>query len=520
MSDQEITPPPAPFRPKDPIRRKTSSSSGPNLGQLAMPLAILGAVVFIPLWVWFFWRVEPGPGEIAILVRKTGKELPSGQILATEPGQKGIQLEVLAEGRWFKNPYTWGWEYGQITDVPPGKLAVLTRLYGNDLQDGQILAPEGYKGIVPEVLRPGKYRINPHAFGVQLFDAKTIRPGYGGVTTSLTGADVLNGDVPEEDRNTFLVKEGMKGVRPDILDAGTYYLNPYMVVVTDVNLQSQRFEMSGDDAISFLTLDGFTVNVEGTIEYALMREKAAQLTHQVGDMEDILKKIVLPKARGFSRIEGSKNPAKNYIAGDTRQKFQDNLEAHLVAQCRAWGVDIKSVLIRNIKPPDEIASIIRDREVAVQDAVKYGQQIEQAKSEAELVKQEMLALQNKAKVEADTSRIRAVIAAEQEREVRLTRANRDLEVARLENAAAKAQADAKLLKAKAEGDVIRMKNEAEATVIASQVKAFGKGIHFARYTFYERAGPKIRSVLSGDGEEGLGGVLRAFVPAAAKGGAE
>jgi hypothetical protein len=138
---------------------------------------------------------------------------------------------------------------------------VLTRLYGRELEGGLILAPEGFKGIVPEVLRPGKYRINPYAYGLQQYDAKTIRPGYGGVMTSLTGLDVLNGEVPEADRNTFLVQEGMKGVLPGILDAGTYYLNPYMVMVTEVNLQSQRFEMSGEDAISFLTLDGFTVNV-------------------------------------------------------------------------------------------------------------------------------------------------------------------------------------------------------------------------------------------------------------------
>jgi regulator of protease activity HflC (stomatin/prohibitin superfamily) len=520
MDDQEFTPPPMPTQFGDPIRKRRAATKGPGLGFLAVPLAILAAVLFVPMWVWFFWRIEPGPGEIAILIRKTGANLPSGQILALEEGQKGIQLDVLAEGRFFRNPYTWGWRMAKITDIPAGKLGVLARLYGEELQGGQILAPEGYKGIVPEVLRPGKYRINPYAYGVQLFDAITIRPGFGGVMTTLTGLDVLNGEVPEEDRNTFLVKEGMKGVRPDILDAGTYYLNPYMVVVTEVNLQSQRFELSGEDAISFLTLDGFTVNVEGTIEYALMRDQASRLTHQVGDMEDILKKIVLPKARGFSRIEGSKNPAKNYIAGTTRQKFQDNLETHLIAQCMVWGVEIKSVLIRNITPPDAIASIIRDREVAVQDANKYGQQIEQAKSEAELVKQEMLAVQNKEKVEADTQRIRAVIAADQEREVRLTRANRDLEVAKLENAAAKAQAEAKLLQATAEGNVIRMRYEAEAGVIADRVKAFGTGLNLARYTFYERAGPKIRSILSGDQADGLGGLLKAYVPAAAKGGAQ
>ncbi len=504
----------------DPIHRRRGKLRGPGLGILSLPIVIAALILFLPIWFWFFWRIEPGPGPIAILIRKTGMELPSGQILALEEGQKGIQLDVLAEGRYFRNPYTWGWKYSRITDIPPGKLGVLTRLYGQELTDGRILAPEGCKGIVPEVLRPGKYRINPYAYGVQMFDAITIRPGFGGVMTSLTGADVLDGDVPEDARNTFLVTDGMKGVKPEILDAGTYYLNPYMVVVTEVNLQSQRFELSGEDAISFLTLDGFTVNVEGTIEYALMRDKAAKLTHQVGDMEDILKKIVLPKARGFSRIEGSKNPAKNYIAGTTRQQFQDNLETHLMTQCRSWGVEIKSVLIRNITPPDAIASIIRDREVAVQDAAKYGQQIEQAKSEAELTKQEMLAVQNKEKVEAETQRIRAVIAAEKEREVKLTRANRDLEVAKLENAAAKAQAEAKILQATAEGNVIRMRYEAEAGVIADRVEAFGTGLNLARYAFYERVGPKIRSILSGDQADGLGGLLKAYVPAAAKGGAQ
>lgn len=520
MNDPEFAPPPMPEHAHLPLRGRAPPPAGPGLKLLAMPLAILAVVLILPLWFWIFCRIEPGPGEIAILIRKTGKDLPSGQILALEKDQKGIQLDVLAEGRYFRNPYYWGWRIAKITDIPPGKLGVLTRLYGKELAGGQILAPESCKGIVPEVLRPGAYRINPYAYGVQQFDAITIRPGYGGVMTSLTGTDVLDGQVPAADRNTFLVAEGMKGVKPEILDAGTYYLNPYMVVVTEVNLQSQRFELSGDDAISFLTLDGFTVNVEGTIEYALMRDQAARLTHQVGDMDDILKKIVLPKARGFSRIEGSKNPAKNYIAGTTRQMFQNSLEAHLKAQCKPWGVDIKSVLVRNITPPDAIASIIRDREVAVQDANKYGMQIEQAKSEAELVKQEMLAVQNKEKVEADTLRIRAVIAAEQEREVKLTRANRDLEVARLENAAAKAQAEAKLLQAKAEGDVIRMKNEAEANVIGSQVQAFGTGMNLARYVFYGKIGPKIKSILSGDQPDGLGGLLKAYVPAAAKGGAQ
>jgi len=320
-----------------PWQRLPKPSLPGNPGRLAGFGLGLGLLSFLPLFVWLFCRIEPGPGEIAILIRKTGEDLPSGAIIASKPEQKGIQFEVLPEGRYFRNPYTWGWEIARITDIPAGKLGVPTRLYGKDLPPGEIIAGDDCsqsglndaKGIVAAVLRPGKYRINPYACGIQLFDAISIRPGAVGVVTSLVGRDVLDGQLPSEARNTYLVGENMKGVVPGVLDPGTYYLNPYLYNVVEVTLQSQRFVLGGEDAISFLTLDGFNVQVEGTIEFGIERGHAALITHQVGDMEDVLKKLILPRARGFSRIEGSKHPAINFIVGETRQRFQDNLEQHL-----------------------------------------------------------------------------------------------------------------------------------------------------------------------------------------------
>jgi len=476
-------------------------------------LAITVAILFgLPVWFLFWWLVNVDSDEIAILIKKTGKDLPSGEIIATDPGHKGIQPDVLAEGWHVRNPYTWGWEKASITDIPAGKLGVLIRLYGKDLEAGRIIAPDGYKGIVREVLRPGKYRINPYAYSVEINNAITIKPGSVGVVSHLTGDDVLTADVAEEKRNEFLVDSTMKGVQKEVLDPGTYYLNPYMFEVAEVTLQSQRFEMSGDDSITFLTSDGFTISVEGTIEYAIKRGHVSLITHQVGDMDDVLKKIILPRARGFSRIEGSKHPAKNFITGDTRQQFQNNLESHLRKLCEQWGVDIRSVLIRNITPPDQIASIIRDREVAVQTAKKYEQQIEQAKSQAELTRQEMLAQQKKAKVEADTIKIKAVIKAQQEQSVKLTAANRELEVAKIENEASIAQAEAVMLGAGAEREVVRMKNEAEAEVLSSQIKAYGTGVNFARQIFYSKIGPQVESILGADSENSLGGLFLPYVP--------
>ncbi len=501
----EQKPPPVPW--------KTSGSTFSAIGLSFGAIIVVGLILFLPIFIWFFCRIEPGPDQIAILIRKTGKDLPSGQILALHEGEKGIQSDVLPEGRYFKNPYVWDWKIARATDIPAGKLGVKTRLYGEDLGPGDIIASgENTKGIVGEVLTPGKYRINPFAYSVELFDAISIKPGSVGVVTSLVGKDMLNSDIPAELRNQMLVAEGMKGVIKEVLDPGTYYLNPYVVNVAEVNLQSQRFEMSGEDAISFLTVDGFTVNVEGTIEYAISRENAAFLTHRVGDLDDVLKKTILPRARGFSRIEGSKHPAINFIVGETRQKFQNDLETHLREKCAEWGVDIRSVLIRNIQPPDEIASVIRDREVAVQNAIKFDQQIDQAKSKAELVKQEMLAQQNKEKVEAETIKIRAVISAQQEQSVQVTAANRELEVIRIENDAATFQAKAILAQAEAERDVVKFNNEAQAAVMANQVRAFGTGMNFARYAFYQKIGPRVVSVLSSDQKDGIGAVFQPFLP--------
>ena len=163
--------------------------------------------------------------------------------------------------------------------------------------------------------------------------------------------------------------------------------------------------------------------------------------------------------------------------------------------------------------PDQIASISRDRELAVQDAKKYTQQIEQAKSQAELAKQEMLAQQNKEKVEADTSRIRAVINAKQGQAVQVVSATKDLEVAKVRNEASLFQAEAVTLKAQGEQMAIRANNEAQAAVLTSQAQALDGGMNLARYVFYQRLGPRIQSILSSDDKQGLGAIFGSYLPA-------
>ena len=472
-------------------------------------LGILPILIVLFLgWIWFFCRIEPSSGEIAILIRKTGQDLPSGQIIATTAKQKGIQLDVLPEGRYFRNPYTWDWKIEKITDIPAGKLGVMMRQFGKDLSPGQIIAGDQEKGILSEILTPGKYRINPYAYTVYLFDAITIHPGCVGIVTNLVGKDVLFGEAPES-VNTFLTKPGEKGVQSDVLDPGTYYLNPYLVQVTEVNLQSQRFDFSGKDAINFLSFDGFNITVEGTIEWAIKRESASMITVRVGDFEDILNKIIMPRARGFSRIEGSKKFAAEYISGATRQEFQDNLLKHLKDTCEERGVLIISALIRNIVPPQEIAGPIREKEIAVQDRRKYEQQIIEAQSAAELGKQDQLAIQNKEKVEQETVKIKALIEVKQIQSVAVTKAQKNLEVAKIENQAADFKVQAKQAAGEAKRDVIHMNNLANSKIFQEYVNAFGSGWNYANYTFADKFGPKVHFIF-GEEEGSLGKFFKKY----------
>ena len=518
--DADIIPPPLPnesrrSRRTTPPPPRNSSQASQRQPRPSVPsgcsfgFLIFIAVLVFPIWIWYWWRIEPDNGQIAILIKKTGKNLPVERIIADSPEYKGIQLDVLPEGRFFRNPYTWSWVVTKATDIPAGKFGVLVRRFGKDLPGGEIIAPDkDSKGIVREVLGTGKHRINPYAYEVKLFDDIKIAPGHVGVVTSLCGEDILSSPATDDTLSDkgFLVGKDSKGVQREILKEGTHRINPYLFAVSVVNIQSQRFEFSGDDAIMFLTLDGFPVTVEGTLEFNLSVDKVALLTHEVGDMDDIMQKLILPSAHGFFRIEGSKKTATEFIVGESRQTFQDSLEIYLSSVCTNWGVSLNSVLIRDILVPQQIASIIRDRELAGQESLRIAQQIVQAQSQAELEKQKALAEQNRAKVAADTDRIRQTITAEQSKVEKTIAARTELEVALVQLEATRADAEALLKLAEADRRVIEAQNKANADVLRQQVAVYDNEADYVRAKLYEKTAPNIQSVLTSDNGGGLFGL--------------
>ena len=198
------------------------------------PVALLLAVVWGG-WLWFFCRFYVAPDKMAIVTAKTGTPLPPGQLLA-QPGQQGIQAAPLAEGRHFLNPVFHDWEILPAIVIPAGKVGIVTAKVGDELPEGVFIADEGQKGIRRGVLGPGKYRLNPYGYAVEIVDAISIPIGYVGVITSLSGTQPADG---------AFAGPGQKGVRSDILQPGLYYVNPKELKVDVLEIGLNQVSLLG-----------------------------------------------------------------------------------------------------------------------------------------------------------------------------------------------------------------------------------------------------------------------------------
>jgi len=494
-------------RPSIPPRRV------PWLGSLLIAVLLLvGAVGAV---FWLVIRVEVKANEILILVNKTGRTVPTElqpefadqvvlypeliKAIVAQTGKtedhvrqryKGIRYEVLAEGRYFPNPYFYQRIIAPATVVSDNEVGVLIRKYGKPLPFPKTVATEpDERGPVATILMPGRHNINLLAYEVQKFPAIQIPEGHVGVVTLLSGTDPVQ-------KNTYTVEPGEKGVQRKTFPPGLEYYNPYLERIEIVDVRSHKYDMLSSDAIHFPSNDSFTITIEGTIEWAIRPDRVAEVTVAYGDEDDILNKIILPNARSISRIQGSKLKAREFIGGKTRTALQDRLLAELKKECWQQGIDIKSALVRDIQPPAEITTPISERERADQEIEQFTNEMAEAKAQALLVEQQERQEQNKAVGDARRDVVSVVKEAEQHKVVAVTEAQQALSVAKLNLEAAEKQADALRSRGRAEANVVLFDLKAKADPLAMAVKAFGDGETYAQLFFIQKVAPAIKSILS------------------------
>ena len=511
-----VPPPPGDGGYSDPPPMRVIELSPPNIPKFALLLllALILAGLGVGYW-WFVQRIEVPAEHVLILMRRTGSTLPSvdpngdllpehlrdqvvlypemleelKEITGYERTYKGIVYEPLPEGRYFYDPFLWERMIVPAVVIGQDECGILIRKYGSALPPGKSVATEPYeRGPIAKVLEPGRHNINPLAFDIKRVPRVEIEAGHVGVTT------LLYGEKPENP-NAWVVVEGEQGVQPDVRPAGRYYLNPYVERVDKIDVRSRTLDLNKDDAIRFPSKDSFEIVLDVTVEYAIRQDRAPYVMVAIGDHKDIESKLILPYARSLARIEGSKLLAREFIT-DTRKGYEESVFHGLREECGKQGIEIRSTLIREIQPPDEIANPISDRQIAGQQIKQYESEIAVAESQAKLVEQEELQNQNRKIGEAQREVVTLIKKAEQTKEVALTEAKKRFEVAKLKLEAAREEAAAIFSRGKAEAEVVLLNAKAEAEPLAEAVRAFGGGEMYAQYFFYQQLSPALKSVLA------------------------
>jgi len=476
-------------------------------------------LAIIAIWiVYSSFRIDVGRGQIAVLTRKIGKDLTNSEEVAPSEEYKGVQRKVLTEGRYFYNPYSWKWKVIDQIEIKSGEMGIKVSLTGEDLGYGEFLAkldPTTHeattKGIVPGVLNPGRYPINPYLYAVEIQQPVTIPAGFKGVVTNL--ADKL-----ADDPNKLLVQPGERGVQEKTLEPGTHYLNPYVYRVDLVDCRSQRFNLGEEGDMGFPTKDGFWVSLDGVIEFRVNPDRASEVYVLFNDTqngpaidEEIVQTVIMPNARSFCRLSGSNSSGREFIQGTTRTAFQETFEKSMREACQPLGIEIIQALITRIRPPQQIATPVKQREIAKQQELQFKQQILQQESEQKLAIEKAMVEQKQALVKANQEVVKVTTRAEQEQQVAVTKANENLAVAKLKMEAAIDEAAAITSIGKAAADVIRFDNEAESAGWKKAVEAFaGDGEAYAQYTLFKKISTAYRKIMVNTADSPIMKVFEAF----------
>ena len=215
------------------------------------------------------------------------KELPSGRIIALN-GEAGFQSQTLAPGLYF---WKWIWQYEitlqPLAVIPDGLIGLIMSKDGGELLPGAVLARRvecqmfqdaeqflrsgGQKGRQAFFLTPGTYRINSFLFEVTLAKMTQIKENMVGIVTTLDGAPLPEGQIAGrvteghsnfQNADAFLAAGGSRGLQPQVILAGSYFLNTWFVHVeeipmTEISIGSVGVVISyyGDDGVDISGLD-------------------------------------------------------------------------------------------------------------------------------------------------------------------------------------------------------------------------------------------------------------------------
>jgi len=448
-----------------------------------------------------------------VVTSKVGAELPPGEFLA-EPGQKGIWRTVLGPGKHRLNPYGYQIDIVDAISIPVGYVGVVTSLSGKQTTPDAFAGP-GEKGVRQDILQPGLYYVNPKELQVDLLEIGVNQVSLLGKTGGevITKGQIASQNAAMENLQKRALAEQMekrmdyvaqqraqepaaekprlesnmmRGVpqAKQAMPAPPVASKPMLPMDASNVLSLNQF-------VEFPSRDGFEISLDMTVEFELLPEHIAWIYQSYGDLPAVVDKIIMPQILSVSRLKGSAYRAKDFIVGEGREKFQNDLTEALGKTIEEKRIVIHDALIRHVNVPDQILDPIQQASIAVEQDLTNKEKQNTARKQAELNTELGLVEQRRQRVEQrrqqvaqETEKLKAEILADQEKQVAEHRAEALRQAAEIEQQTALVRADKTRKLGQAQANTVAWVEGEKAKGFELKAAAFGDP---AAYTLWEFA---------------------------------
>ncbi|WP_026897566.1 prohibitin family protein [Daejeonella oryzae] len=184
------------------------------------------------------------------------------------------------------------------------------------------------------------------------------------------------------------VKTVFGKVDQDVLYSGLNVINP-IAEITSFDVKTQNYTMSGgtdeggksaDDAMRVLSADGLEVIIDLSVLFRVTASSAPNILKEIGT--DYLDKIVRPIARTAIRDNAVAYDAVS-LYSSKRAEFQAKIYQNIGKSFAKRGLELESILVRNITLPASVKTTIESKINAEQDAQKMTFVLQKERQEAE-----------------------------------------------------------------------------------------------------------------------------------------
>lgn len=475
-------------------------------------LSLCGLIVF---WQFIEWTVNYYyvPEGNSLMLRYKGPLLFGSKKTCVQgywanEGEIGVLEKLRGPGRHFYCPI-W-WERDLVSDIiiKTGSVGIVTCKLGKSLPEGEFLVDGELgetqsKGVLRKVLGPGRYRINPYGYDVQIINTEIVDSGntkkHSGwiiIPTGFVGVVTNQTDNPITKQKT--------GIQDKVLQPGIYPINPkeQQIDIVEIGFRETTVCIKGknreepdsetvEGGISFPSSDGFKITMDFTSIWGLYPDQAPNAIRKFGNIDSVEEKVVKPQIESICRNNGSEYSAVSLLVGKEREEFQQNTLVEFRNVLKDKHITLRDGLVRHIYIPKVVREPIQTAFIADELKLTREQEQKTVKVEADLRESERKVEFETVKVKSETTKLFSERIANGDKEVAEIEADTRKFIAAIQKHTSQLESDAYLIRGQASSDGKKMMEEAKSSKFKLAVEAFGNSNAYNSWVFASNLPDKI-----------------------------